>query len=91
MLIEARMEAKTLLHHVGRALDQGRSLIGDEERKRILDAMDTLKRHMEGEDHRLILQTKDRLDAETRHLAEVLMDSTLQEAVQGRKLSDLPE
>jgi molecular chaperone DnaK len=91
MLIEARMEAKTLLHHVNRALDQGRSLAGEDERKRITEAMDTLKHHMEGEDHRLIRQSMDALDKETHHLAEVLMDSTLQEAVQGRKLTDLPE
>ena len=91
MLIEARMEAKTLLHHVTRALDQGRSLIGEEEKVRIRNATEALSHAMEGGEHQPIRQAMDVLDRETHHLAEILMDSSLQEAVQGRKISDLPE
>jgi chaperone protein DnaK len=90
MLIEARLEADTLIRHVERALTQGEKLLEPREAARIQEAVGLLKQAAEGEDHRLIREKIETLDKLTQHLAEVLMDSTLQEALQGKKLSDLP-
>jgi molecular chaperone DnaK len=91
MLIEARMEATTLLRHVERALNQGRHIIDETEKTRILDAVTVLKKVMDGEDHRLIRQKMEALDQTTRHLAEALMNSTLQETLEGKSLPELPK
>lgn len=90
MLIGSRMEATTLIRHVERALIQGTRLIDAEERARIRDAIQALKQAVDGEDHRLIRQRIETLDKLTQRLAEELMDSTLRETLQGKKLSDLP-
>ena len=90
MLIEARMEATTLIKHVERALKQGGRFIDGAGKARIQEGMAALKKEMKEEDHRLIRQKIEMLDQATHHLAEVLMDSTLQEALEGKKLSDLP-
>ncbi len=90
MLIESRMEATTLIRHVERALTQGSQLLDRSEAAQIQDAIQALKRAMDGEDHHLIRQRIEILDKLTQRLAEVLMDSTLRETLQGKKLSDLP-
>jgi molecular chaperone DnaK len=91
MLIEARMEATTLMRHVERALNQGRHIIDEIEKTRIQNAVTVLKKAMDGEDHRLIRQKMEALDQVTRHLAETLMNSTLQETLEGKSLPELPK
>ena len=89
-LIEAQMEATTLISHVERALKRGGSLIDPEEGKKIGEAIFSLKAASKGEDPKQIRDRKNALDQITHHLAEVLMDSSLQETLKGRNLSDLP-
>ena len=90
MLIEARMEATTLMRHIERALKQGGHLIDEKEKNRIQDEVTILKKVMDGEDHRLIRQKMETLNQTTRHLAEELMNSTLQETLEGKSLTELP-
>jgi molecular chaperone DnaK len=90
MLVENRMGATTLIHHVERALSRGKQLIRAEELRRIEQSVTDLREAMDGQDHQLIRRKMDGLEQETRHLAELLMDSTLQESLQGKSLSDLP-
>jgi molecular chaperone DnaK len=90
LLIEARNEAATILRHTERALTQGELLIESEERDRIRDRITALKKATEGDDHRLIRERIEQLDKATVHLAERLMDSTLQSGLKDKKLSELP-
>jgi len=90
LLIEARNEAATILRHTERAIKQGEQLIEPEERRQIQGQITELKRSMEGNDHRLIRERVEQLDKITVHLAECLMDSTLQSRLKDKKLSELP-
>jgi Fe-S protein assembly chaperone HscA len=90
LLIEARNEAATILRHTERALKQGEQFIEPEERRQIQEQITELKRSMEGNDHRLIRERIQQLDKVTVHLAERLMDSTLQSSLKDKKLSELP-
>ncbi|MBI3611285.1 MAG: molecular chaperone DnaK [Nitrospirae bacterium] len=90
LLIEARNEAATILRHTERAFKQGERLIKPDERGRIRDLITALKKAAEGDDHRLIRERIDQLDKATVHLAERLMDSTLQSGLRDKKLSELP-
>lgn len=90
LLIEARNEAATILRHTERALKQGDPLIDSEERSRIREQITALKKAMEGDDHRFIRERIEHLDKATVHLAESLMDSTLQSGLKDKKLSELP-
>ena len=90
LLIEARNEAATILAHTERALRQAEQLIEREERRQIQERIKELQRSMEGNDHRLIRDRIEQLDKSTVHLAERLMDSTLQSGLKDKKLSELP-
>ncbi len=90
LLIEARNEAATILRHTERALKQGERLIASDERRRIRDLITALKKAAEADDHRLIRERIDQLDKATVHLAESLMESTLQSGLKDKKLSELP-
>jgi molecular chaperone DnaK len=90
LLIEARNEAATILRHTERALKQGERLIAPDERGRLRDLITALKKAAEADDHRLIREKIDQLDKATVHLAESLMESTLQSGLKGKKLSELP-
>ena len=90
LLIEARNEAATILRHTERALKQGESLVESEESNRIREQITALKKVVEGDDHRRIRERIDQLDKAAIHLAERLMDSTLQIGLKDKKLSELP-
>lgn len=90
LLIEARNEAATILHHTERALKQGERLIASDERGRIRDLITALNKAAEADDPRLIRERIDQLDKATVQLAESLMESTLRSGLKDKKLSDLP-
>jgi molecular chaperone DnaK (HSP70) len=87
-LIEAKNEANEILHATDRALKRGRTLVAADEVTRIETALSELKTAMDGTDRPRIKQKKDQLDQATRHLAEVLMDSTLQDALRERNVAE---
>ncbi|WP_447974585.1 molecular chaperone DnaK [Nitrospira sp. Kam-Ns4a] len=89
-LIEARTEADAILRATEKALGQGGHLIGGEEVAAIKAAAAALETARAQEDHKAIRARIADLEQATHHLAEVLMDTTLKEALQNRKLSDLP-
>ncbi len=89
-LIEARTEADAILTATGKALGHGGHLIGQEELSGIKAAMTALETAKGGEDHKEIRARMGDLEKVTHHLAEVLMDSSLKEALENKKLSDLP-
>ncbi|RMH06154.1 MAG: molecular chaperone DnaK [Nitrospirae bacterium] len=90
-LIEARTEAESILRATEKALSRGAHLISEEEQRSIHAALDLLRAAKDGEDHRLIRARIDEVEKATHHLAEVLMDATLKEALESKKLSQILE
>lgn len=88
-LIEARNEAKAIIVATEKALVRGTSLISAKEMEGIRKILQQLGETKEGDDHRLIRTKITEVEKVTHHLAEVLMDATLKEALQSKKLSDV--
>jgi molecular chaperone DnaK len=88
LLIEARNEADAVIHATERALGQGSGLIGEEETAQINGALATLKAVRDGSDRDAIRAATERLNQATLHLAEVLMDSALKEALTARRVTE---
>ncbi len=88
-LIEANTEAVAILRATEKALKQGGNLIDEQERSAIRRSMDALESAKAGTDHKLIRARITELEQSTHHLAEVFMDTSLKEALQNKKLSEL--
>ena len=91
LLIEARNEADTVITHVERALGQGASLVGAEERAAIETALEALRRARGGSDRDLIREATTAMNRATEHLAEVLMDTALKGALRSRRADEIME
>ncbi len=91
LLIEARNEADTVIHATERALKQGGHLIGSEEAVRVRTALENLRAVRGGTDRDAIRGQTDRLNQATLHLAEVLMDSALKEALAAKRVTEALE
>jgi Fe-S protein assembly chaperone HscA len=89
-VIEARTEAEAILKATGKALKQGEHLIGAEEIATIKAAVATLESAKATDDHKVIRARIADVEKATHHLAEVLMDTALKEALENKKLSELP-
>ncbi|MEO7862453.1 MAG: Hsp70 family protein, partial [Nitrospirales bacterium] len=88
-IIEARNEANAIIVATEKALVRGTSLISGKEMEGIRKILQQLGEITEGDDHRLIRTKITEVEKVTHHLAEVLMDATLKEALQSKKLSDV--
>lgn len=88
-LIEASTEAKAILRATEKALKQGGHLIGEQERSAIRASMVALESAKAGSDHKVIRARMTELEQTTHHLAEVLMDTSLKEALENKKLSEI--
>jgi Fe-S protein assembly chaperone HscA len=89
LLIEVRNEADTVMTHVRRALGQGGTLVGAEERTRIEHALGELERARGGEDRDLIRDRTTELNRVTERLAELMMDAALRGALESRRAEEL--
>src|ERR1700680_5107358 len=86
-LIEARNEAETILRATEKSLGNGRAAaLPDEERRAIGAAAANLRAAMAGSDYKLVLSHMDALNQATQHLAEVMMNSALPAALDGKRL-----
>ncbi len=89
-LIEARNEAETILQATIKTLGDPRAHeLSAEESAEIQESMARLRVAMAGTDYKLIRDEIDGLNEATTHLAEMLMNSTLQSALQGKRLEDV--
>ncbi len=88
-LIEARTEADAILHATDKALGRGSHLVGEEEVRTIKAAAEALKRATAGQEHKAIRAQIAEMEKVTHHLAEVLMDTSLKEALEHKKLSEI--
>jgi Fe-S protein assembly chaperone HscA len=85
MLIDARNEADTVLRATEKALVQGADLLAGDEADRIRAAARDLRASREGDDLDGLREATERLNRETRRLAEQLMDSALRDALRNRR------
>ena len=94
-LIEARTEADAILHATEKTLAEPRaaaiaaSELTAEERRTISTSVAQLKSALTGSDYKLLRQRIDELNQATMHLAEILMNSTLQTALEGKRLEEV--
>jgi molecular chaperone DnaK (HSP70) len=94
LLIEARNEAETVIHATEKALRPGFAEIAAAElepgeRQRIESALAGLKQVMAGSDREVIQDRTHALNHETRHLAELMMNRSVREALAGRNVKEM--
>lgn len=90
-VIEARTEADAILVATEKALKRGTDLIKLEEVQAIHHVLDELRKVKDQDDHRVIRAKISDVENVTHHLAEELMDSTLKEALENKKLSEVAD
>src|SRR5438477_4003660 len=89
-VIEARTEAESILTATAKALTNPQSAsLTAEGRARIDATVATLKESAAGSDYKLIRKRSDELNHATEHLAELLMNSAVSTALEGRKLAEV--
>jgi molecular chaperone DnaK len=89
-LIEARTESESILAATAKALGNEQSAsLPSEERARIEVAIAALKEATAGTDYKLIRKRIDDLNHATEHLAELLMNSAVTTALQGKNLAEV--
>lgn len=88
-LIEARTEAEAIIKATEKALQQGRQLISPDETQAIKASLAALEAARTQGDHKAIRARIADVEKATHHLAEVLMDHSLKEALENKKLSEL--
>lgn len=88
-VIEARNEANAIIAATEKALARGKDLIGDQEYQGIQRVIQELNDVKESDDHRGIRAGIAEVEKVTHHLAEMLMDATLKEALEQKKLSEV--
>jgi len=88
--IEARTEAETILKATAKALaDPKAASLSQPERVRIDVSTAALQEAMKGNDYKLIRKQIDELNRATAHLAELLMNSAVQTALEGKNLAEV--
>jgi Fe-S protein assembly chaperone HscA len=89
-VIEARTESESILAATSKALASPQSAsLSQEERATIDGAIIALKEAVAGTDYKLIRKRIDDLNHATEHLAELMMNSAVSTALQGKKLAEV--
>ena len=89
LLIEARTEADTVLHATDKALSQNASFLQEGEEEQIAQVVQKVREACAGEDYDLIRDLTEELSQVTTPFAQRIMDSSIQEALGEKQLSDL--
>jgi molecular chaperone DnaK len=89
-VIEARTESESILTATAKALANPQAAgLPAEERAKIDASVAALQESIAGSDYKLIRKRIDELNHATEHLAEVLMNSAVSSALEGRKLAEV--
>ena len=89
-LIEARTEAEAILTATAKALGNPKSAsLSEPERVKVEQTVAALQEAVTGTDYKLIRKKIDELNQATEHLAEILMNSAVQSALEGKKLAEV--
>ncbi len=89
LLIEARTEANTVLHATDKALSQNASFLQEGEEEQIAQVVQKVREACAGDDYDLIRDLTEELSQVTTPFAQRIMDSSIQEALGEKQLSDL--
>ena len=90
-LIEARNEAEAILQATNKALGQGGHLLTADDLTAIKSALAALNSARLTEDHKAIRSRIQDVEKVTHHFAELLMDTSLKEALQNKSLTEMTE
>jgi molecular chaperone DnaK len=89
-VIEARTESEAILSATAKALANPQSTsLSVEERAKLDSSVAALQESVAGSDYKLIRKRIDELSRVTEHLAELLMNSAVSAALEGRKLAEV--
>ena len=89
-VIEARTEAESILLATAKALANPQAAqLPAEERQNVDASVSALQEAVKGSDYKLIRRQIDELNRTTEHLAELLMTSAVQTALEGKKLTEV--
>jgi Fe-S protein assembly chaperone HscA len=89
-VIEARTEAESILSATAKALANANAAnLSEPERTKIDLSVVALKKAVQGSDYKHIRRQIDELNQATERLAELLMNSALQAALEGKKLAEV--
>src|SRR6267378_218178 len=89
-LIEARTEAESILTATLKALANPKAAsLSEPERVKVEQTVAALREAVKGTDYKLIRKKIDELNHATEHLAEILMNSAVQTALEGKKLAEV--
>ncbi len=89
-VIEARTESESILTATAKALANPQAAgLSAAERAKIDGNVAALKESVSGNDYKLIRKRIDELNQATEHLAEMLMNSAVSTALEGRKLAEV--
>jgi Fe-S protein assembly chaperone HscA len=95
LLIEARNELETVIHATEKSLRRAdfeqiaAEALRPGEREQIEDALSAAKQALPSEDRDVIQRKMETLNLATRHLAEVVMNRSVHEALAGRNVKDI--
>ena len=91
-LVEARVEAENILMHLEKARQNAAwERLSAAEQKTIPRLENELKTIKQSDNYKAIRKAIERLNEATMHLAELMMDSAVSQAVKGKKMSDAGE
>jgi molecular chaperone DnaK (HSP70) len=89
-VIEARTEAESILIATTKALANSQAAqLPAAERQNVDASVVALREAVKGSDYKLIRQQIDELNRATEHLAELLMTTAVQTALEGKKLAEV--
>jgi molecular chaperone DnaK len=89
-LIEARTEAEAILTATAKAQANPKSAsLSEPERVKMEQTVAALQESVKGADYKLIRKKIDELNQATEHLAEILMNTAVQAALEGKKLAEV--
>src|ERR1700757_3070820 len=89
-LIEARTEAESILTATAKALANPKAAsLSEPERVKVEQTVAALQEEVKGTDYKLIRKKIDELNHATEHLAEILMNTAVQAALEGKKLAEV--
>ncbi len=89
-VIEARTEAESILAATAKALANPLAAqLPAEERHQVDASVAALREAVQGSDYKMIRQRIDELNRATEHLAELLMSTAVQTALEGKKLAEV--
>jgi len=88
-LIESRNEAEVIVRATEKALRDFTALIQKDEVEKITSSLERLKVTLKGEDRHQLRQAIQEVETLTRPLAEAMMQKTIKEDLEGKKLSDI--